>query len=131
MMTAWQLNTALWTIALLRREEVEAGGMTPLGDDAAWESFDSDRFGWCMRNFDKMNEVWRAVRRYVPADYPAAPPEPAANVIEIPGTFKSQKEMAWQRKPKRIGKRLKRALAQRVRSPCLGVPTMFARARKP
>jgi hypothetical protein len=38
---------------------------------------------------------------------------------------------AWQRKPKRIGKCLKRALAQRVRSPCLGVPTMFARARKP
>jgi hypothetical protein len=83
MMTAWQLNTALWIIALLRREEVEAGGMTPLGDDAAWESFDSDRFGWCMRNFDKMNEVWRAVRRYVPADNPAAPPEPADNVIKI------------------------------------------------
>src|SRR6185436_10698780 len=51
--------------------EVEAGGMTPLGAGAAWESFDSDRFGWCMRNFDKMNEVWRAVRRYVPADNPA------------------------------------------------------------
>jgi len=30
-----------------------------------------------------MNEVWRAVRRYVPADNPAAPPEPADNVIEI------------------------------------------------
>jgi hypothetical protein len=57
--------------------------MTPLGAGAAWESFDSDRFGWCMRNFDKMNEVWRAVRRFVPADNPAAPPEPADNVIEI------------------------------------------------
>ena len=82
MMTAWQLNTALWIIALLRREEVEAGGMTPLGDDAAWESFDRDRFGWCMRNFDKMNEVWRAVRRYVPADNPAAPPESSPSSAE-------------------------------------------------
>ena len=83
MMTPWQLHTALWTITLLRREEVEAEGMIARGDDAAWDKFTADRFGWCMRHGDKSEEVWRAIWRHVPADYRDEPPEPANNIIDL------------------------------------------------
>jgi hypothetical protein len=45
MMTPWQLHTSLWTITLLRREELVAEGVIDDGDDEAWARFSADRFG--------------------------------------------------------------------------------------
>jgi hypothetical protein len=83
MMTPWQLHTSLWTITLLRREELVAEGVIDAADDDAWARFSSDRFGWCMMNPGKSEEVWRAVWRHVPADYRDEVPEPVDNVIDL------------------------------------------------
>ena len=39
MMTPWQLHSALWTITLLRREELVAEGVIDARDDEAWAKF--------------------------------------------------------------------------------------------
>ena len=83
MMTPWQLHTALWTITLLRREEVEAEGMIARGDDAAWDKFTCRPLRLVHDAGDKSEEVWRAVWRHVPADYRDEPPEPANNIIDL------------------------------------------------
>ena len=66
MMTPWQLHSALWTITLLRREELVAEGVIDARDDEAWAKFSADRFGWIMMRPDKSEQVWRAIWRHVP-----------------------------------------------------------------
>jgi hypothetical protein len=84
MMTPWQLHTSLWTITLLRREELVVEGIIDAGDDEAWAKFSADRFGWIMMRPAKSEQVWRAIWRHVPADYREEEPEPVDNVIPLP-----------------------------------------------
>ena len=83
MMTPWQLHTSLWTITLLRREELVAEGVIDDGDDEAWARFIADRFGWIMMHYDKSEQVWRAIWRHVPADYRKEEPAPVDNVVNL------------------------------------------------
>jgi hypothetical protein len=84
MMTPWQLHTSLWTITLLRREELVAEGIIDDGDDEAWARFSADRFGWIMMHVEKSEQVWRAIWRHVPADYRKEEPAPIDNVVNLP-----------------------------------------------
>jgi hypothetical protein len=49
-MTGIQFHEALWTLMLLRREELVAEDIIEAGDDAMWAKFAADRVGWAMMN---------------------------------------------------------------------------------
>jgi hypothetical protein len=83
MMTPWQLHSALWTITLLRREELVAEGVIDAREDEAWAKFSADRFGWIMMRPDKSEQVWRAIWRHVPPDYRKEEPAPVDNVVNL------------------------------------------------
>jgi hypothetical protein len=83
MMTPWQLHTSLWTITLLRREELVAEGVINAGDDEAWARFSADRFGGIMMHAAKSEQVWRAIWRHVPPDYRDDEPEPLDNIVNL------------------------------------------------
>ena len=65
-MTGIQFHEALWTLMLLKREELVAGGVMEAGDDAMWAKFTADRVGWAMMNPAQADKLWRAIWRHDP-----------------------------------------------------------------
>jgi hypothetical protein len=65
-MTGIQFHEALWTLMLLRREELVAENIMEAGDDAMWAKFASDRVGWAMMNPAQAEKLWRAIWRHDP-----------------------------------------------------------------
>jgi hypothetical protein len=65
-MTGIQFHEALWTLSLLRREELVAEGVMEARDDAMWAKFSADRVGWAMMNPAQAEKLWRAIWRHDP-----------------------------------------------------------------
>ena len=65
-MTGIQFHEALWTLMLLRREELVAEGVMDAGDDAMWAKFAADRVGWAMMNPAQADKLWQAIWRHDP-----------------------------------------------------------------
>ena len=65
-MTGIQFHEALWTLSLLRREELVAEEIIEAGDDAMWSKFAADRVGWAMMNPAQAEKLWRAIWRHDP-----------------------------------------------------------------
>ena len=65
-MTGIQFHEALWTLSLLRREELVAEDIIEAGDDAMWAKFAADRVGWAMMNPAQAEKLWRAIWRHDP-----------------------------------------------------------------
>jgi hypothetical protein len=65
-MTGIQFHEALWTLMLLRREELVAENIMEAGDDAMWAKFASDRVGWAMMNPAQADKLWQAIWRHDP-----------------------------------------------------------------
>jgi hypothetical protein len=65
-MTGIQFHEALWTLSLLRREELVAEGVMDAGDDAMWAKFAADRVGWAMMNPAQAEKLWWAIWRHDP-----------------------------------------------------------------
>ena len=61
-----QFHEALWTLMLLRREELVAEGVMEARDDAMWAKFSADRVGWAMMNPAQAEKLWRAIWRHDP-----------------------------------------------------------------
>ena len=79
MMTASLFHEALWTLALLRRDELVAEGILAADDEAMWEKFNADRFGWAMMNPAQSERLWRAIWRHDPRTA-----EQRNNVVDLP-----------------------------------------------
>jgi hypothetical protein len=67
-MTGIQFHEALWTLSLLRREELVAEGVIDAGDDGMWAKFTADRVGWAMMNPAQAEKLWRAIWRHDPRE---------------------------------------------------------------
>jgi hypothetical protein len=80
-MNAQLFHEALWTLTLLRREELIAEGVIDRDDDTMWAKFDADRFGWTMMNSAKADGIWRAIWRHVPEGYSAQ--TETADIIDL------------------------------------------------
>jgi hypothetical protein len=65
-MTGIQFHEALWTLSLLRREELVAEDIIEAGDDAMWAKFAADRVGWAMMNPAQADKLWQAIWRHDP-----------------------------------------------------------------
>ena len=65
-MTGIQFHEALWTLMLLKREELVAENIMEAGDDAMWAKFAADRVGWAMMNPAQADKLWRAIWRHDP-----------------------------------------------------------------
>ena len=67
-MTGIQFHEALWTLMLLRREELVAEGVMEARDDAMWAK-SADRVGWAMMNPAQADKLWQAIWRHDPRAY--------------------------------------------------------------
>jgi len=65
-MTGIQFHEALWTLSLLRREELVAENIMEPDDDSMWAKFAADRVGWAMMNPAQAEKLWRAIWRHDP-----------------------------------------------------------------
>ena len=75
-----QFHEALWTLMLLRREELVAEGVMEARDDAMWAKFSADRVGWAMMNPAQAEKLWRAIWRHDPRAYE---PRGEATVVDL------------------------------------------------
>jgi hypothetical protein len=65
-MTGIQFHEALWTLSLLRREELVAENIMEPDDDSMWAKFAADRVGWAMMNPAQADKLWQAIWRHDP-----------------------------------------------------------------
>ena len=77
-MSSWQFYSALWTLTLLRRDELIAWGLIDDSEDA-WEKYRADPFGWAMMNPGKSDRLWRAICQHDPRSQ-----SERTNVVEFP-----------------------------------------------